>query len=89
MDLIFDRTVVLGVCLSLSESGLRGTFADPVPVGTTGLLTLYPRNAGDRNYQTHACIYSLRNEEARVRFCFQSEQERLAIRDILKLLTPR
>ena len=89
MDLIFGDAVVPGVCLDLSESGLRGTFASPVSAGTEGLLTLYPEPAGDQGFQIHARVYASRNEEARIRFRYRSEQERLALRELLKLLAPR
>ena len=85
MDLIYGGSVVLGVCLNVSESGLRGTFANSVPAGTNGLLTLYPPNAGEQHFQVHVRIDSWRGDEARVRFCFQSEEERLRIRQFLKL----
>ncbi len=84
MDLIFGDVVILGVCLDISESGLRGTFSHPVPVGTEGLLTLYH---SDETYQVHTFIDSFRNDEVRARFRFESEQERLRIRGLIKLLT--
>ncbi len=89
MDLIFGDAVVPGVCLDVSESGLRGNFASPIPAGTEGLLTLYLDRAGEQGYQVHARIYSARKEETRVRFRYKSEQERLDLRKLLKLLAPR
>ena len=89
MDLIFGDAVVPGICLDLSESGLRGTFASPIPAGTEGLLTLYVEGAGEQGFQIHARVYASREEEARVRFRFKSEQERLGLRDLLKLIAPR
>lgn len=89
MDLIFGDAVVPGICLDLSESGLRGTFAYPVAAGTEGLLTLYLENAGEYGHQVHARVYSTRNDEARVRFRYRSEQERIELRDLLKSLAPR
>ena len=89
MDLIFGDAVVPGVCLDVSESGLRGSFALPVPAGTEGLLTLYFDQAAEQGYQVHARVYSARNEETRVRFRYKSEQERLDLRELLKRLAPR
>lgn len=89
MDLIFGDAVVPGVCVNVSESGLRGTFASPLPAGTEGLLTLYFEQSGEQRFQIHARVYATRNEEARVRFRFKSEQERLDLREVLKLLTTR
>ena len=88
MDLIFGDAVVPGICLDVSESGLRGTFALPVPAGTEGLLTLYFDPAAEQGFQIHARIYVARNEETRVRFRYKSEQERLDLRECLKLLAP-
>ena len=88
MDLIFGDAVVPGICLDVSESGLRGSFAFPVPAGTEGLLTLYFDRAGEQGYQVHARVYSARNDETRVRFRYKSEQERLDLRELLKLLAP-
>ncbi len=89
MDLIFGDAVVPGVCLDVSESGLRGSFALPVPAGTEGLLTLYFDQAAEQGYQVHARVYSARNEETRVRFRYKSEQERLDLRELLKRFAPR
>ena len=83
MDLIVKDQVTLGVCLNLSESGLRGSFSSPVPLGATGLLTLYQN---DRSFQAHAEVESIHGEEARVRFLFESDQELDAIRVLLKSL---
>jgi hypothetical protein len=85
MDMILGDTVILGVCLNLSESGLRGTFSHPVPVGAEGLVTLYQ---GDQRFQVHARIYSLKEDEARVHFRFDSEHEEQNIREFIKLVTP-
>ncbi len=84
MDFILGDNVILGVCLSLSESGLRGTLSHPVPAGSEGLLTLYQ---GDQNCPVQARISSLRDGEVLVVFEFHSEQERVALRDFLNLLT--
>ncbi|ADW70935.1 hypothetical protein AciX9_4155 (plasmid) [Granulicella tundricola MP5ACTX9] len=85
MDLILGDAVILGVCLNLSESGLRGTFSHPVLAGAEGLLTIYQ---GEQNVQIHARVYSLKGDEARIRFRFDSEQEQQNIREFLKLVTP-
>ena len=88
MDLIFGDAVVPGICQDISESGLRGTFASPVPEGTEGLLTLYFDKAGEQGYQVHARVYTARNDEARVRFRYRSGQERLGLQELLKQLAP-
>ena len=85
MDLIVGDAVVLGTCLNISESGLRGTFSHPVPAGTIGTLTLYK---GQSSVQIEALIYSVKGEEARVRFRTVSEPERVAVRNFIKLLSP-
>jgi hypothetical protein len=83
MDLIVGSAVVLGHCLDISESGLRGTFADSVPSGTEGLLTLY---RGEQSIQVHARVNSFHGDEARLRFRYDSDQEREAVRSFLTLL---
>ena len=88
MDLIFGDAVVPGICLDVSESGLRGSFALPVPAGTEGLLTLYFDPAAEQGFQIHARVYAARKEETRLRFRYKSEQERLDLRELLKLLAP-
>jgi hypothetical protein len=85
MDLILGDAVVLGHCLDISESGLRGTFADSVPLGSEGLLTLY---RGDLSVQVRAKVNSFQADEARIRFRYDSNQERDAVRSFLKLLLP-
>ncbi len=88
MDLIFGDVAVPGICLDVSESGLRGTFASPVPAGIEGLLTLYFDHAGEEGYRIHARVYAARNEETRIRFRYRSVQERLGFREFLKQLAP-
>jgi hypothetical protein len=83
MDLILNDAVVLGTCLNISESGLRGTFSHPLPPGAEGMLTLYN---GNENFQIRARIDSFKDEEARVRFRFESDAERDNIRVFLKRL---
>jgi len=85
MDFIIEDTVTLGVCESISESGLRGTLSHPVPGGVTGLLNLY---FGERNYQVNAQIQSLHGRQARIRFCFSSNQERAELFEFMKLVLP-
>ncbi len=85
MDFIVGDSVILGVCVSLSESGLRGTFSNPVPSGTNGLLTVYHR---DHSVQVHAQVQSMKADEARVGFHFNSDQEREDIQNFLKRLAP-
>lgn len=85
MDLVLGNAVILGVCKSLSESGLRGTFSHPVATGGEGLISLYHE---EHSFQVKARIDSLRSEEVRVRFCFASDQERENLRTFMKLLFP-
>ncbi len=85
MDLILGDAVILGLCLNISESGLLGTFSNPVAVHSEGLLTLY---YNQRSYQVHAQIDGFQGDEARVEFRFASDKERADIRDLLKLFTP-
>ncbi len=86
MDFIYGDTVVLGTCSNLSESGLRGNFAEGVAVGAEGLLTLYHAN---QKVEVRARIDASDDEETRLRFQFRSDKERLAIGDLLKLLASR
>ncbi len=83
MDYIVADAVVLGTCADLSESGLRGTFSIPVPTKTIGLLTLY--HAGE-SFQVHARIDSFQDDQARLRFEFDSKQEREAIKSLIGML---
>lgn len=83
MEFIVGEIMFAGVCLDISKSGLRGTFSLPIPVGSEGLLTLH---RGDRSYQVHARVYSLREGEARIRFRSGSEQEELEIRELLNVV---
>jgi len=83
MDFIHEETVVLGVCSNLSESGLRGTFAKDVPAGSEGLLTLYHN---DRRFEVRAKVDTVREEDTLVHFQFQSDKERSAIGELIKLL---
>jgi hypothetical protein len=85
MDFILGEAVVIGTCVNISESGLRGTFSNPVPAGAEGQLTLYH---GEQSFQTDARVESFRAGEARVRFCLTSDQELEDLRGFLKLLTP-
>ena len=85
MDLILGDAVLLGLCLNLSESGLLGTFSNPVSLHAEGLLTLY---YNQRSFQVHGHVDGFQGEEARVDFRFVSDKERADIRDLLKLLAP-
>ncbi len=85
MDLILGDAIVLGLCLNISESGLLGTFSNPVAIHSEGLLTLY---YDERSFQVHAKIDGFEGDEARVEFRFASDKERADIRSLLKLLAP-
>jgi hypothetical protein len=85
MDLVLGDAVILGICLDLSESGLRGSFSHPVTVGAEGLITLYHEG---QSFQVQARIDALRTSEARVSFRFASEQERQGLRVFMKSLFP-
>jgi hypothetical protein len=86
MDFIHGDSVVLGTCTSLSQSGLRGTMAEAVPTGSEGLLTLYHAN---QRFEVRARIDGGDDEETRLSFQFRSDKEKLAIGELLKLLTSR
>jgi hypothetical protein len=85
MDLIVGNAVILGLCLNISESGLRGTFSNPVALKSEGLLTLY---YNQRSYQVHAQVDGFNGDEARVEFRFASDKERSDIHDLLNLVAP-
>ena len=83
MDFIYGSSIVLGTCSNLSESGLRGSFAESVPAGSEGLLTLY---YADQKFEVQAIVDSAQEEETRLRFQFRSDKERSTIAALLKLL---
>lgn|GEM_PF-2745377 len=83
MDFIHEHSVVIGVCSNLSESGLRGSFAQEVPAGSEGLLTLYHK---DRKFAVKAVVDTVREEDTLVHFEFQSDKERSSIGELIKLL---
>ena len=85
MDLILGEAVILGVCVNISESGLRGAFSHPIPSGVEGLLTVYQ---GEHSFQANVRVESVKGGEARIRFCLTSDQERGDLKDFLKLLAP-
>ena len=85
MDLIVGEAVIIGTCVNISESGLRGPFSSPIPAGADGMLTLYH---GETSFQVDAHVESFRAGEARVRFVLKSDQELEDLRAFLKLLTP-
>jgi hypothetical protein len=82
MDFIHGDSILLGSCSNLSESGLRGTFDGFIAPGTEGLVTLYH---ADRRLAVKATVYSVRQGEARLRFSPNSDAERAAVSDLLKL----
>ena len=85
MDFIREDSIVLGTCYDLSQSGLRGTFVQVVAPGAKGVVTLY---LGERRLEVQATVSSLRDDETRMRFQFDSDKERIALRDLLKDLAP-
>lgn len=84
VDFIYGDTVLLGCCIEVSESGLRGTFSATALPGTEGLITLYKN---DRSFSAHAVLLEVHDDEATVRFQFQSQEEEAAIREFIHLLT--
>jgi hypothetical protein len=85
MDMIVRDNVILGVCQSLSESGLRGTFSHAVPVGAEGFVTLYHEQ---ERFQVKAVVDAIYEDEARVSFRFESNEERESLRRFMRLLFP-
>jgi hypothetical protein len=85
MDFIVRENVLLGVCHSLSESGLRGTFSHPVPARAEGFLTLYHEQ---ERFQVKAAVDSIYEDEARVSFRFETNEERESLRKFMRLLFP-
>jgi hypothetical protein len=83
MDFILGDAVVLGTCLNLSESGLRGTFTQTIQPGTEGLTTVY---RGELSFQIKGRIASLRGDRTHIHFCFESEDQREAAKAFLKLV---
>ena len=75
MDFILGDTVILGTCLNLSESGLRGTFTQIIRPATEGLTTVYQ---GEHSFQVKGRITSLRGDIAHIHFCFESDEQREA-----------
>jgi len=86
MDFIHGDSVFLGTCTDLSESGLRGTFLEPIDPGTEGMLTLYVEEHG---FQMRATVDSIGGNEARLRFSFASNEEHEALLELIKLFTAR
>ena len=81
MDFIREDSIVLGTCYDLSQSGLRGTFIQAIAPGEKGIVTLY---LGEKRFEVQATVSSLRDDETRMRFQFDSDKERIALRDLLK-----
>jgi hypothetical protein len=86
MDFIHGDSVFLGNCTDLSESGLRGTFIEPVAAGAAGLLTLYVEEQG---FEIQAKVESVHGNEARLRFSIASDEERIALLGLVKIFTAR
>ena len=85
MDFIVGDTVLLGLCLSISESGVGGTLSHSVAPGSEGVLTLYFQ---DQSVKVPAAIENPEAEEARIRFLAMEPAEREALRRFIKLLEP-
>ncbi len=83
MDFILDDAVLLGVCRSISESGVGGELSHPVQVGAAGLLTLYH---GDQSVQVQAVVEALEDDGTRMSFRFASPQERDLLRKFIHAL---
>ncbi len=83
MDFILDEKVILGECLSISESGVAGTLSNPMPVGSVGVLTLYHQ---ERSVKIPAVIETPDAEEARIRFASTDPRELEDLRRFIKLL---
>jgi len=86
MDFIREDSIVLGVCHDISQSGLRGSFAEVIAPGTKGLLTLY---CEDKPFEVQATVSSIRDTETRMRFQFDSDKERAAVRELLQAIAAR
>lgn len=84
MDFIRNDSIVLGVCYDLSQSGLRGTFAQPIAPGCIGTVTLYNEQ---QRLEVPATVSSVRDQETRMRFRITSDRERAAMLDFLKQIT--
>jgi hypothetical protein len=85
MDMVLDDAVFLGICRSLSGSGLRGEFTENIPVGGVGRVTLYHE---DKFYEVAASVDASSAAQATVSFRFEAESERIALRNFLSLLRP-
>jgi hypothetical protein len=80
MDFIREDSIILGTCYDLSQSGLRGTFVQVIAPGSKGVVTLY---LGERRLEVQAVVSSIRDDETRMRFQFDSDKERATLRDVL------
>lgn len=83
MDFIVGDLITLGVCQSISQSGLQGTVSSEVAAGSEGLITLY---RGDKRFQVASKVDSVRDDVIRARFHTSSDAERRALREFIKLL---
>ncbi len=84
MDFIREDNVVLGICRSISESGVGGTLSHPVPVGSEGALTLYFQ---EQSVKVQAVIETSEPEETRIRFLALDPKDCEAVRHFIKLLS--
>lgn len=86
MDFIREESIILGTCYDLSQSGLRGIFTQPLHPGIKGLVTLY---SGEQSFQVQATVSSVREDETQMRFQFESDKERIAMRQLLEEIVSR
>lgn len=80
MDIVVDGSVVLGLCESISESGLRGVVGDDLPCGAEGIVSLYDK---DYKCSLRAVISFREKEQVGLKFLFRSKQEQALIRSFL------
>jgi hypothetical protein len=81
MDFEVGETVFLGICRSLSGSGLMGEFLDLLTVGTAGVVTLYQQ---DLNCAVQATVDTAERYEVRLAFHFDSDGERQVLESFLR-----
>ncbi len=81
LDFEASETVFLGVSRNLSGSGLLAEFDEPLPVGMSGLLTMY-------RHQASCAVYSVIDGTdglaVRISFQFRDERERKALEMFLR-----
>ena len=83
MDFIIGDNVTIGVCRSISESGVGGTLSNPLATGSEGVLTLYHQ---EESIKIAAIVDAPIAEEAHIRFISEDPKERDAIRRLMQLL---